>query len=288
MQESTESLSFLRLFLEFKSCHPRNSTLRPFFHKTNAAIAFGRPKNLGLEVFVTNGASTSRQTPCRSSRRTTTRRHRKSEVRKSLQTTTAKEELLLGHDIFNTHFTDMASNDIINKSGENDGSKYIEELKFPMINHPDPYKLQWFNKGNEVKVSQHFIISFSIDNNYKENVWCDVIPMDTCHINLGRPCQYDRRALYDGYVNTCFFVKDVIEIKLAPLPVNEFNDGEEVFKLLGLSLTMEPFKDKTKSCLLRPVPKPPWENVIVVAVRIKKKLLNSRTSSVQPGENDTE
>jgi hypothetical protein len=156
------------------------------------------------------------------------------EVRKSLQTTTAKEELLLGHDIFNTHFTDMASNDIT-------------------------------------------------DNNYKENVWCDVIPMDTCHINLGRPCQYDRRALYDGYVNTCFFVKDVIEIKLAPLPVNEFNDGEEVFKLLGLSLTKEPFKDKTKSCLLRPVPRPPWENVIVVAVRTKKKLLTRGRVSSNPG-----
>jgi len=76
VKESTESLSFLRVFLTKKSCHLRNSTLRPFFCKTNAAIAFGRPKNLGLEVFVTNGASTSHQMPHQSSRRTTTRRNK--------------------------------------------------------------------------------------------------------------------------------------------------------------------------------------------------------------------
>ena len=56
-------------------------------------------------------------------------------------------------------------------------------------------------------------------------------------------------------------MKDVIKINLAPLPLKEFNDRKEDFKLLGLSLAMESFKDKTKLCLLRPVPKPPWENV---------------------------
>jgi len=36
-------------------------------------------------------------------------------------------------------------------------------------------------------------------------------------------------------------VKD--KIILAPLPFNEFNDRKEEFKLLGLSLAKEPFKD---------------------------------------------
>jgi len=55
-------------------------------------------------------------------------------------------------------------------------------------------------------------------------------------------------------------MKDVIEIKLTPQSLNEFNDGKEKFKLLGLSLAKETFKDKTKLCLLCLVPKPPWEN----------------------------
>jgi hypothetical protein len=85
--------------------------------------------------------------------------------------------------------------------------------------------------------------------------------MDTCHIHLGRPWQYNRHALFYGYANIYTFVKHVIKINLTPLPHNEFNDRKEKFDLLGLSLTKEPFKDKTKLCLLRPVPKPPLENV---------------------------
>ncbi|RHN65710.1 putative transcription factor interactor and regulator CCHC(Zn) family [Medicago truncatula] len=160
------------------------------------------------------------------------------EVERSLQTTITK---------------DMVCNAIIdNKICENVESNYmVEKLNLPTKERLHPYKLQWLNKDNEVKVSQHSIISFSIGNNYKENSWCDVISMDTW-----RPCQYDRCALYDDYVNTCTFVKDVI--KLAPLPLN---DGKGEFKLLGLSLAKEPFKDKTKLCLLCPIPKPPWENV---------------------------
>jgi hypothetical protein len=69
--ESTESLSFLGVFLVHKSCHPRNSTLRPFFRKTNTTIAFGRSKNLGLEIFVANEATNSRHDPRRNLRRTT-------------------------------------------------------------------------------------------------------------------------------------------------------------------------------------------------------------------------
>jgi hypothetical protein len=185
------------------------------------------------------------------------------EVIKSLQTTTAKEELWLGHDIFNTHFTpqDMASNDIVdNRSCENVASNYIaEKLKSQLINHKDPYKLEWLNKDNEVKVSQHSAVSFPISKNYKERLLWDV--MDTCYIHLRRPWQYDRHTLYDGYANIYTFLKDEIKIKLTRLPLNEFNDRKEEFNLLGLSLAKEPFKDKTKLCLLRPVPKPPCENV---------------------------
>jgi len=170
------------------------------------------------------------------------------EVERSLQTT-AKN---------------MVFNVIIhNKNCENVASNYLEEkLKFPMIEHPRPYKLQWKNEDNEVKVSQPCIVSFSIDNNYKENLWCDVIPMDDFHIHLGRPCQYDRRALFNGYAITFTFIKDVIKIKVAPLLLNEFNDGKVESKLLGLSLAEEPFKDKTNLYMPRPIPKP-WEDVTI-------------------------
>ena len=95
-------------------------------------------------------------------------------VKKSLQTTSAKEEPWLGHDIFQTHFTsqDMTCNDIIdNKICENVAPNYLtEKLKSQPIEHQDAYKLQWLNNDNEIKLSQHSTVSFSIDNNYKERL----------------------------------------------------------------------------------------------------------------------
>nr|GEW36159.1 RNA-directed DNA polymerase [Tanacetum cinerariifolium] len=44
-----------------------------------------------------------------------------------------------------------------------------------------------------------------------------VIPMDACHILLGRPWLYDRRVKHDGYRNTYTFKKDGVSITLAPL-----------------------------------------------------------------------
>ena len=126
-------------------------------------------------------------------------------ARISLQTTTDKEESCIKHNIFHTSNTSQDNVcDIIINSGscENVVSNYkVEKLKFLTKEHPHPNNLQWLNKDNEVQVSQHFIDSFSIGNNYTENLWCDVIPMDTCHIHLRRPWQYDRHALFDGYAN---------------------------------------------------------------------------------------
>jgi len=186
------------------------------------------------------------------------------EIRRISYTTTTKEESCINHNIIHTSNSQGKVFDIIIDSGsrENVVSNYtVEELKLPTKEHQHPCNLQWLIKDNEVKVSQHSINSFFIDNNYKENVWCDVIPMNTCHIHLGRPWQYDRHALYDGYANTCTFVKDVIKIKFAPLPLNEFNEGKKGFKPLEPLVTNEPFKEKKRLYMSRPIPKPPWEVV---------------------------
>ncbi|GJX19894.1 RNA-directed DNA polymerase [Tanacetum coccineum] len=51
--------------------------------------------------------------------------------------------------------------------------------------HPQPYKLSWFKKGNEVKVSK-------------------------------RPWQFDRKTKHDGFKNTYTFEKDGTTIVLVP------------------------------------------------------------------------
>jgi hypothetical protein len=46
---------------------------------------------------------------------------------------------------------------------------------------------------------------------------CDVVPMDACHILLGRPWQYDRKTVHNGLKNTYSFVKDGVKVIFGPI-----------------------------------------------------------------------
>ena len=52
--------------------------------------------------------------------------------------------------------------------------------------HPHPYHIQWLNNSGKVKVTQLMRIYFAIGS-YHDVVECDVVPMQACHILLGRP-----------------------------------------------------------------------------------------------------
>ena len=56
---------------------------------------------------------------------------------------------------------------------------------------------------------------------YKDKVLYDVMPMDVCHILLGRPWQYDRNAKHDGRKNVYELEKEGLRHKLIPLQKKE-------------------------------------------------------------------
>nr|GEW39131.1 hypothetical protein [Tanacetum cinerariifolium] len=93
----------------------------------------------------------------------------------------------------------------------------VEKLGLPIRNHPDPYQLTWLKKGNLVKVTHRCLVHFSVGNKYTNELCCEVIPMDACHILLGRPWLYDHRVKHDGYRNTYTFKKYGGSITFAPL-----------------------------------------------------------------------
>ncbi|XP_022866404.1 uncharacterized protein LOC111386181 [Olea europaea var. sylvestris] len=92
----------------------------------------------------------------------------------------------------------------------------VKKLGLQTEKHPKPYKLAWLKRGNDVEVSQRARISFSIRPTYKDQVLCDVVEMDACHLLLGRPWQFDRHSLHDGYTNTYNFLFGGKKIVLLP------------------------------------------------------------------------
>lgn len=92
---------------------------------------------------------------------------------------------------------------------------FVDKLNFKVVHHPKPYMIQWLNHDKGINVTKRVFLSFSIGS-YMEQLWCDIVPMDASHVLLGRPWQYDRRTIHDGYKNTYSFVKDDKKITLAP------------------------------------------------------------------------
>ncbi|KAL4383543.1 hypothetical protein GQ457_15G018020 [Hibiscus cannabinus] len=92
----------------------------------------------------------------------------------------------------------------------------VQKLGLETTKHPHPYKLQWLNDGGELKVTKQVLIPFSIGS-YKDEVLCDVVPMHATHMLLGRPWQFDRKVMHDGYRNRYSFTYDGKKHTLAPL-----------------------------------------------------------------------
>jgi hypothetical protein len=99
---------------------------------------------------------------------------------------------------------------VIVDSGSTDNlvsTEMVEKLELETTDHPSPYKVSWLQKGHQVSVTKQCLVEFKIGG-YNDKVLCDVIPMDVCHLLLGRPWQYDRNVVHDGRMNTYTLEKD--------------------------------------------------------------------------------
>ena len=72
----------------------------------------------------------------------------------------------------------------------------VDKLKLVVTPHPKPYTIQWLNQSKGLKISQRCLLSLSIGKTYKDDIWCDIVPMDACHVLLGRPWLFDREVMH--------------------------------------------------------------------------------------------
>ncbi|XP_071924844.1 uncharacterized protein [Coffea arabica] len=76
----------------------------------------------------------------------------------------------------------------------------VEKLALPTLRHPTPYRLQWLNDSGDVRVTKQVQVPFRIGK-YEDVVLCDVVPMQACHILLGRPWQFDKGDYEDVFLD---------------------------------------------------------------------------------------
>ncbi|XP_024010476.1 uncharacterized protein LOC112085490 [Eutrema salsugineum] len=99
----------------------------------------------------------------------------------------------------------------------------VHRLGLVKIKHPRPYKLQWLDDATELKVTEQVTVPFSVGK-YKDKVLCDVVPMQTGHVLLGRPWQFDKATLHNGRTNFYSFTHLGRKYNLVPLSPTEVHE----------------------------------------------------------------
>ncbi|KAA0054966.1 transposon Ty3-I Gag-Pol polyprotein isoform X1 [Cucumis melo var. makuwa] len=153
-----------------------------------------------------------------------------------------EENQLQRHSLFKTRCTIQGKvcNVIIDSgSSENFVSKkLVTALNLKTQPHEKPYKIGWIKKGGETLISEICYVPLSIGNSYKDQMVCDVIEMDVCHILLGRPWQFDVQSMHRGRENTYEFMWMNKKVILLPLQKRKDDNIEKNQKKGSLFVTI--------------------------------------------------
>jgi hypothetical protein len=135
---------------------------------------------------------------------------------------------------------------VIVDSGSKDNlvsAERVEKLELETIEHPSPYRVSWIQKGHQVNVTKQCLVEFKIGG-YNDKILCDVIPMDVCHLLLGRPWQYDMNVIHDRRKNTYTLEKNGRTHML--LPIKDKEVKPEVSNIVLLMSGKELLKEVKK------------------------------------------
>lgn len=118
-------------------------------------------------------------------------------------------------------------------------SEAVSKLKLHTRVHDEPYKLNWLNDGTNMRVKKQALVTYSIGG-FKDERWCDILPMDACHLLLGRPWQFDHDSVHKCKSNVFIVTtKDGRKFKLLPLPPKVARKEKEKSNYLVICTELE-------------------------------------------------
>jgi hypothetical protein len=73
----------------------------------------------------------------------------------------------------------------------------VKRLALLTTLHPQPYTVGWLRQGNDLYISQQCRLSYDIKP-FKDEVLCDVSPLEVCDVLLGQPYLWKRHVVYES------------------------------------------------------------------------------------------
>src|SRR4051812_27832616 len=153
-------------------------------------------------------------------------------------------------NLFKTHFSieNKVCNLIVDSGSMVNlvSKKLVDYLKLSTKPHEKPYNLGWVSKGSQVLVTLTCRVPISIGKHYREEILCDVLDMDVCHILLGRPWQFNNDITYRGRDNVMMFTWGTHKIAMAPVLHFDKNPGGKNPRFLMMTQSEKELNEAVK------------------------------------------
>jgi hypothetical protein len=76
-------------------------------------------------------------------------------------------------------------------------AEVFKQLDLPTTPHPQPYNIGWLHQGQDLHVNQQCRMSYDIKP-FKDEVLCDVSPLEVYDVLLGQPYMWRHHAIYES------------------------------------------------------------------------------------------
>jgi hypothetical protein len=76
-------------------------------------------------------------------------------------------------------------------------AEVVKQLGLSTTPHPQPYNIGWLRQGRDLCVSEKCQFSYGI-HPFKDEVLCDVAPLDVCDVLLGQPYMWKCHVVYES------------------------------------------------------------------------------------------
>jgi hypothetical protein len=88
---------------------------------------------------------------------------------------------------------------IIDKSSQKNliSAEIVKQLELSTTSHPHPYTIGWIHQGRDLCVIQQCCLPYDIKP-FKDEVLCDISPLEFCDVILGQPYFWKRHFVYDS------------------------------------------------------------------------------------------